>query len=386
MADLCYYHYDPLDRLASRHPLAEAIAQRFYKGTQLATERQGGEQRSYLRTGAHLLAQISEVGNLRNRALVATDQQSSVLSAITQDEHHPIAYTPYGHRQGAVAPPGMPGFNGEQPDSVTGHYLLGNGYRAFNPVLMRFNSPDSLSPFGAGGLNAYAYCVGDPVNVRDPTGHVGNRGFRPNFTRNSGRPAVRPAQTPLSQARPIDAALARPTVTGAASKSHTSLAGSSADALLSYQVVDVPEDLSNLMNSRFQQEKARVLENFSKSGVDRYTMDWINKLNKGRSSYKETLYSTPYREVSVRGADMSNPSPEVYKRMFDSHASRYITGPMDEIKVLGGESPLVPSNDFYIEDLYGLETPYRALTTSERIQDFLREVRGLQGMRYMFGR
>jgi len=48
---------------------------------------------------------------------------------------------------------------------------LGNGYRAFNPVLMRFNSPDSLSPFGRGGLNAYAYCVGDPVNRSDPNGH-----------------------------------------------------------------------------------------------------------------------------------------------------------------------------------------------------------------------
>jgi len=36
---------------------------------------------------------------------------------------------------------------------------------------MRFNSPDSLSPFGDGGLNGYAYCVGDPVNRSDPTGH-----------------------------------------------------------------------------------------------------------------------------------------------------------------------------------------------------------------------
>ncbi|WP_238591846.1 RHS repeat-associated core domain-containing protein [Pseudomonas abietaniphila] len=49
---------------------------------------------------------------------------------------------------------------------------MGAGYRAFNPVLMRFNSPDSLSPFGEGGLNPYAYCLGDPVNRLDPSGHL----------------------------------------------------------------------------------------------------------------------------------------------------------------------------------------------------------------------
>ncbi|WP_310886420.1 RHS repeat-associated core domain-containing protein, partial [Pseudomonas syringae] len=39
--------------------------------------------------------------------------------------------------------------------------------------LMRFNSPDSWSPFGEGGVNAYAYIEGNPVGRRDPSGHVG---------------------------------------------------------------------------------------------------------------------------------------------------------------------------------------------------------------------
>ena len=37
---------------------------------------------------------------------------------------------------------------------------------------MRFHSRDSLSPFGKGGLNGYAYCAGDPVNRIDPSGHA----------------------------------------------------------------------------------------------------------------------------------------------------------------------------------------------------------------------
>ncbi|ANN67448.1 hypothetical protein BAU06_15090 [Bordetella bronchialis] len=38
---------------------------------------------------------------------------------------------------------------------------------------MRFNAADELSPFGLGGINAYTYCAGDPVNHSDPSGHIG---------------------------------------------------------------------------------------------------------------------------------------------------------------------------------------------------------------------
>lgn len=171
----CRYHYDPLDRLAACTPLAQAIAQRFYKGAQQVTEIQGAEQHTLLHAGGHRLAQINQAGDRVSSVLMATDQQSSVLNAVTTEQHLRMAYSPYGHRDVVDAVPGLPGFNGEHPDPMTGHYLLGNGYRAYNPVLMRFNSPDSLSPFGEGGLNPYAYCIGDPINNRDPTGHKADR-------------------------------------------------------------------------------------------------------------------------------------------------------------------------------------------------------------------
>ncbi|WP_391089576.1 RHS repeat-associated core domain-containing protein [Vibrio sp. NH-UV-68] len=63
------------------------------------------------------------------------------------------------------------GFNGARQDPATKLYPLGNGYRMYSPTLMRFNTHDNLSPFGPGGVNGYAYCLGDPVNRRDPSGH-----------------------------------------------------------------------------------------------------------------------------------------------------------------------------------------------------------------------
>lgn len=62
------------------------------------------------------------------------------------------------------------GFNGQLRERPRGWYHLGHGHRIYSPLLMRFHCPDRLSPFGAGGLNAYAYCLGDPVNQQDPTG------------------------------------------------------------------------------------------------------------------------------------------------------------------------------------------------------------------------
>ncbi|WP_080427551.1 RHS repeat-associated core domain-containing protein [Burkholderia ubonensis] len=64
------------------------------------------------------------------------------------------------------------GFNGYLLDSATGCYVLGNGYRLYNPVMRAFYSPDSESPFGDGGVNRYQYCYLDPINRTDPTGHA----------------------------------------------------------------------------------------------------------------------------------------------------------------------------------------------------------------------
>jgi RHS repeat-associated protein len=131
----------------------------------LTTEIQGSIQRQIFQCADLLLAELRQEG-IQRTSLLMTDKQRSVL----QTSDGKSAYTPYGHRPAEGGLTSLLGFNGERHDPITGHYLLGNGHRAFNPVLMRFNSPDSLSPFGNGGLNCYAYCQGDPVNRSDPTG------------------------------------------------------------------------------------------------------------------------------------------------------------------------------------------------------------------------
>ncbi|EJM84014.1 RHS repeat-associated core domain-containing protein [Pseudomonas sp. GM60] len=169
---LCCYHYDALDWLTGTTSERDAELQRFYCKSRLATEVQGGVQRSIFQHDDLLLAQHNQQGVIAETSLMATDQMRSVLQTVETNQVSPIAYSPYGHRSAAACLLSLLGFNGERPDPVTGYYLLGNGYRAFNPTLMRFNSPDSFSPFDGGGLNSYSYCIGDPVNRYDDSGHL----------------------------------------------------------------------------------------------------------------------------------------------------------------------------------------------------------------------
>jgi RHS repeat-associated protein len=167
---LCRYHYDPLDRVASCVPLNEQGIQRYYRKERFATEVQGQVRHSLFEHEAQVLAQQRHEAGRVGIALLSTNLQRSVLHLVAVGQHQQPVYSPYGHQFPESSFNTLMGFNGERRDPVTGHYLLGNGYRAFNPVLMRFNSPDTLSPFGKGGVNAYAYCLGDPVNRVDPLG------------------------------------------------------------------------------------------------------------------------------------------------------------------------------------------------------------------------
>jgi RHS repeat-associated protein len=120
---------------------------------------------------------ISENGDFRmsihasSRALLITSPSASVLGLVGENSYPDSAYCPFGFRAPASVNT-RAGFNGQVQEQMTQSYLLGNGYRIYAAVMRRFYSPDDLSPFDEGGLNAYAYCAAEPINYSDPSGHA----------------------------------------------------------------------------------------------------------------------------------------------------------------------------------------------------------------------
>lgn len=212
---LCQYYYDALDRLDASKVVAEQANQFFYCGSLLTTAIQDRVKHSILQYDQQLLALCQHEASHSDTQLLVTHQQRSILSL-----HGPqllyLAYSPYGHLPQAAGYASLLGYNGERRDPLTGHYHLGQGYRQYNPVLMRFNSPDSLSPFEAGGLNAYAYCQGDPVNRTDGTGHAPVLSPKPVRPGTSGR-TVRPGR-PVQSGQVNRSAARNPSTSDAAKK------------------------------------------------------------------------------------------------------------------------------------------------------------------------
>ncbi|MEU1284174.1 RHS repeat-associated core domain-containing protein [Kitasatospora sp. NPDC005856] len=165
------YGYDPLDRLLTQTTRAATTVLSYRSGTLAAVTGDSTGIR-LLQLGWACTAQHRTDGSQQtDTRLLGTDAQRTVLLATGSNQPEEYAYTPYGDRP-AEAAASILGYTGERTDPDLGWLHLGNGYRPYHPGLMRFTAPDSLSPFGPGGINPYTYCAGDPVNHTDPSGHL----------------------------------------------------------------------------------------------------------------------------------------------------------------------------------------------------------------------
>lgn len=154
----------------------------------------------------------------------------------------PRAYTVQGYLHPGIQS-GLLGYSGQLIQENTHGYLLGNGNRLFNPGLGRFSSPDSLSPFGKGGRNAYAYCEGDPVNHVDPTGQAG-------------------ARTGLTKLLKSEGLLTR------GLKKHLKLLKDPRGAGMTIEVVKVSGKEASTMSVSFSNGKFEITETFSSPAAD----------------------------------------------------------------------------------------------------------------------
>ncbi|QQQ48734.1 sugar-binding protein [Pseudomonas syringae] len=164
------YTYDGHDHLLTTRNGNDSEVLRFYQDQQLSSTVQDSRRTQFLHIDEQPIGQQT-VGESADTLLLLTDANQSVLAEFQQNTLRTAVYSAYGERHSDDALLSVAGFNGEVCEKDTGWYLLGNGYRAYNPGMMRFHSPDSLSPFGTGGLNPYTYCLGNPIAWRDPTGH-----------------------------------------------------------------------------------------------------------------------------------------------------------------------------------------------------------------------
>jgi RHS repeat-associated protein len=167
---LCQYRYDAAGKLVYQQVPGQDDTHIFYRGNSIVAIHTGKRRISFVPDGGRYWGQTVQEDGTTTSQVWASDEHHSILAWVDADQVHHEQYTPYGFSR--LDGPSV-GFNGQWRDPVTGWFHLGNGYRVYNPVLMRFHTPDPWSPFTSGEINPYAYCLGDPINRVDPSGHFG---------------------------------------------------------------------------------------------------------------------------------------------------------------------------------------------------------------------
>ncbi|MFA7941881.1 RHS repeat domain-containing protein [Pseudomonas brenneri] len=170
------YQYDAESRQVSASRGNETPVMLAYSGDRLDVLVEGGKKIRYFDGGDQVMARS---GGVDGPQLHVNDASGSVRGVSAPGQAHVRRhYTPYGDTQiplddgkvRTMADLQLPAFNGQRLDVAANLYFLGNGMRAYDPYSMTLLQVDPLSPFDEGGINGYAYCACNPINLVDPSG------------------------------------------------------------------------------------------------------------------------------------------------------------------------------------------------------------------------
>ncbi|MFJ4445827.1 RHS repeat-associated core domain-containing protein [Pseudomonas sp. NPDC089422] len=176
----------------------------FYLRNRVASVLEAGVWESYVCAADQAVA----IDSKKKKAaimLLVNDQAFTVLAGVKASCLQHQRFNVYGFSIDLMVAIGL---NGQPVDRLTRRYQLGHGHREYDPAIMRFASADGLSPFGKGGINAYAYCENDPVNKSDPSGQWGQRRSLPEnsiFRTTRRRHSAFSPMGGSSSANPVDA-------------------------------------------------------------------------------------------------------------------------------------------------------------------------------------
>ncbi|HYQ48917.1 MAG TPA: RHS repeat-associated core domain-containing protein [Pseudomonas sp.] len=142
----------------------------FYQDGRITTVQEGQLHRAIFRAVNVPLAE-QKTADAKDTSLLAIDGKNSIFTVQNAHGDEAHSFTAYGHNPTLSSAKTLLGYNGEQHASED-LYILGRGTRCYSTRMGRFLSPDAFSPFGRGGINAYAYCNGDPINYFDDSGNM----------------------------------------------------------------------------------------------------------------------------------------------------------------------------------------------------------------------